>query len=170
MTLILVERLETNKKGSFQKPLWLVFIGKQKLDLLPLELLWKKYLRRFAVDHWYRFIKQRLHWTLPALSTPHQCERWSDLMPLITWQLWLAKDLVEENYLPWQKPQKNLSPGRVAQSMLGLLVEIGTPAQTPKPRGKSPGWERGQVRTKRNRYPVVKKRKSPDKKAKNKKT
>ena len=115
MTLILVERLETEKKGSLQKPLWLIFIDKQKLDLLSLEFLWKKYLRRFAVDHWYRFIKQRLHWTLPALSTPHQCERWSDLMPLITWQLWLAKDLVEENYLPWQKPQKNLSPGRVAQ-------------------------------------------------------
>ncbi|WP_293070868.1 hypothetical protein [Okeania sp. SIO2B3] len=78
MTLILVERLKTNKKGLLQKPLWLVFIGKYKLDLLPLELLWKKYLRRFAVDHWYRLIKQRLHWTLPALSTPHQCERWSE--------------------------------------------------------------------------------------------
>ncbi|MGK7930474.1 MAG: transposase, partial [Microcystaceae cyanobacterium] len=95
---------------------------------------------------------------------------WSDLMPLITWQLWLAKDIVEENYLPWQKNQKNLSPGRVAQSMFGLLVEIGTPARIPKPRGKSPGWSRGQVRTKRTRYPVVKKRKSPDNKAKNKKT
>ncbi len=170
MNLILVERLETNKKGLLQKPLWLVFIDKQKLNLLSLELLWKKYLRRFAVDHWYRLIKQRLHWTLPALSTPHQCERWSDLMPLITWQLWLAKDIVEENYLPWQKNQKNLSPGRVAQSMFGLLVEIGTPSRIPKPRGKSPGWSRGKVRTKRTRYLVVKKRKSPDKKAKNKKT
>ena len=170
MNLILVERLETKKKGLLQKPLWLVFIDKQKLNLLSLELLWKKYLRRFAVDHWYRLIKQRLHWTLPALSTPHQCERWSDLMPLITWQLWLAKDIVEEKYLPRPQPQKNLSPGRVAQSIFGLLVEIGTPARTPKPRGKSPGWSRGQVRTKRTRYPVVKKRKSPDKKAKNKKT
>jgi hypothetical protein len=170
MTLILVERLEPQKKGSLQKPLWLIFLGKQKRDLLPLELLWKKYLRRFAVDHWYRFIKQRLHWTLPSLSTPHQWERWSDLMPLITWQLWLAKDIVQENHLPWQKPQKNLSPARVAQSMFGLLVEIGTPAKIPKPRGKSPGWERGQVRTKRIRYPSVKKRKSPAQKAKNKKT
>jgi hypothetical protein len=168
MSLILVERLETHNKRLVQKPLWLVFTGKQKFDLLHLELLWKKYLRRFAVDHWYRFIKQRLHWTLPTLSTPHQCERWSDLMPLITWQLWLAKDIVEDSYLPWQKPQKNLSPGRVAQSMFGLLVEIGTPAQTPKPRGKSPGWEKGKKRNKRTRYPVVKKRKSADKKDKSK--
>ncbi|PSF26382.1 hypothetical protein C7H19_25140 [Aphanothece hegewaldii CCALA 016] len=167
MTLILVERLETQKKGSFKKPLWLVFIGQQ---ILPLEKLWKKYLRRFAVDHWYRFIKQRLHWTLPALSTPHQSERWSDLMPLMTWQLWLARDLVQEHHLPWQKPQKSLSPGRVAQSMLELLIEMGTPALSPKPRGKSTGWETGKKRNKRIRYPVVKKRKSTDKKEKKKQT
>lgn len=61
-----------------------------------------KYLRRFGVDHWYRFAKQRLHWTLPNLRTPEQSERWSDLMPLMSWQLWLAKDLVVENRLPWQ--------------------------------------------------------------------
>ena len=36
---------------------------------------------------------QRLHWTLPKLRTPEQSERWSDLMPLMSWQLWLARDL-----------------------------------------------------------------------------
>ena len=45
----------------------------------------RQYLRRFAIDHWYRFAKQRLHWTLPKLGTREQCERWSDLMPLLTW-------------------------------------------------------------------------------------
>ncbi len=160
MNLILVERLSPNKKGSSPKPLWLVWIG----DVMPpLEIIWKKYLRRFAVDHWYRFAKQRLHWTLPALSTPHQCERWSDLMPLMTWQLWLARDLVKDYHLPWQKPQTLLTPGRVAQSMLGLLVEIGTPAVSPKPRGKSSGWEKGKKRDKRTRYPVVQKRRSSQK-------
>jgi hypothetical protein len=72
MTLILVERLEPQKKDSLQKPLWWIFLGKQKRDLLPLEFLEKKYLRRFDVHHWYRFIKQRLHGKLPSLSTPHQ--------------------------------------------------------------------------------------------------
>ncbi len=101
MNLLLVERVDPKKKGLLQKPLWLVFIGK---NLPSLERLWSKYLRRFAVDHWYRFIKQRLHWTLPSLSTPHQCERWSDLMPLMTWQLWLAKDIVKEHHLPLKLP------------------------------------------------------------------
>ncbi len=61
-------------------------------EMPPLSEVWRLYLRRFTVDHWYRFLKQRLHWTLPKLSTPKQCERWSDLMPMITWELWLARE------------------------------------------------------------------------------
>lgn len=119
--------------------------------------LWRLYLRRFGVDHWYRFAKQRLHWTLPKLSTPERCERWSDLLPLMTWQLWLARALVSDNPLPWQKKQSKLTPGRVAQAMGGVLAAIGTPAAQPKIRGKSPGWSQGQVRVRRIRYPTVKK-------------
>ncbi len=86
-------------------------------------------------------------------------ERWSDLMPPLTWQLWLAREIVKDNPLPWQKNQEvgYLTPGRVAQSFLGLLTVIGTPAKNPKPRGKSKGWPKGQKRTKKIRYPIVKK-------------
>ena len=147
--------------GQSFPPLWLAWVGARTL---PLEQVWFKYLRRFGVDHWYRFAKQRLHWTLPNLRTPEQSERWSDLMPLMSWQLWLARDLVSENRLPWQSVMINLSPGRVAQSMISLLVEIGTPAQSPKPRGKSPGWAKGNIRTKPPHYPTVKKRASRPKK------
>jgi len=40
-------------------------------------------------------------------------------------------------------PEKNLSPGRVTQFRLGVLVEIGTPAKTPKPLEKLTGWKTG---------------------------
>ncbi|WP_292762692.1 hypothetical protein [Nostoc sp. NOS(2021)] len=55
-------------------------------------------MRRFTIDHWYRFLKQPLHWTVAKLSTPEQCEHWSDLMPmpLMTWELWLARDIVAD--------------------------------------------------------------------------
>ena len=33
-------------------PLWLAWVGERTL---PLETIWFKYLRRFGVDHWYRF-------------------------------------------------------------------------------------------------------------------
>jgi hypothetical protein len=52
-----------------------------------------------AIDHWYRFAKNRRPWTLLQLSTPVQCDRWSDLMPIVTGQLWLARQLVAQRPL-----------------------------------------------------------------------
>ena len=126
-------------------------------EMPSVEQTWRYYLRRFAVDHWNRFAKQRLYWTLPHFSTTKLVERWSDLMPLLSWQLWLAREIVEDNPLPWQKPQIGLTPGRVAQGFSALLAVIDTPAGDPKPRGKSPGWQKGKQRPKRTRYPIVKK-------------
>ena len=163
MSLIQVERLNPQDSGKKRRPLWLVWVGEQFLELKD---IWSQYARRFGVDHWYRFAKQRLHWTLPSFSTAQQSERWSDLMPLMTWQLWLAKDLVEECHLPWQSSQKNLTPARVAQSMFSLLVEIDTPATSPKTRGKSPGWAKGQKRRNKKTYPIAKKSYSRAKKSK----
>jgi hypothetical protein len=92
------------------RPLWLVWLGD---TLPPLEILWQYYLRRFAIEHWYRFLKQRLHWTLPQLQDPKASERWSALMVMASWQLWLARDCVRDAPLPWQKPLPQLTPGRV---------------------------------------------------------
>ena len=83
MTLIQVQRLDDDGPPRSTRPLWLAWVG----DTCPdLEHLWQPYLRRFALEHWYRFLKQRLHWTVPKLGEPKAAERWSDLMPLATWQ------------------------------------------------------------------------------------
>ena len=100
MTLILVERKALGSNCRQVKPLWLAWIGENSCSL---EVVWMEYLRRFAIEHWYRLAKQTLHWTLPHLSTPEQCDRWSDLMPLLTWQLWLAQDLVRDYHLQQAK-------------------------------------------------------------------
>jgi hypothetical protein len=55
----------------------------------PLEEVWCPYLRRFTIDHWYGFLKQRLPWTVPNFGTPKQSQRWSNVMPFMTWELWL---------------------------------------------------------------------------------
>ncbi len=93
-------------------------------------------------------------------------------MPLISWQLWLAREIVVDKPLPWQKTSEtaSLTPGRVAQAFGGVLAAIGTPAREPKPSVKSPGWQKGKKRTKRIRYPVVKKGFSRGKKEKQKST
>ncbi|MEA5503065.1 hypothetical protein VB735_08090 [Halotia wernerae UHCC 0503] len=41
--------------------------------------------------------------------------------------------------------------------MGGVFAAIGTPAVPPKPRGKSQGWTPGKRRSRKNRYPTVKK-------------
>jgi hypothetical protein len=154
MIVLRVERLKSRDTRRDPKDMWLAWIGETPP---PLAEWWSDYLRRFALDHWYRFAKGPLHWTSPQLRTPEQAERWSDLMPFITWELWLARPLAVDNPLPWQKPQTQLTPGRVRQSMGAILARIGTPACEPKPRGKSPGWPKGRQRTPAMRYPVVKK-------------
>ena len=95
-------------------------------------------------------------------------------MPLMTWQLWLARDLVTQYRLPWQSATISLSPGRVAQCVAGhpprsmflLLMQIGTPTSSPKQRGKSNGRITGFKCTPRTRYPVARKTYSKPKKQK----
>lgn len=159
MKLILVERLD-DSGGLKQQPLWLLWVGQDQPNL---DSLWRLYLHRFSIEHWYRFIKQRLHWCLPRLGTPEQSETWSHLMPLMTWQLWLARVDAQDQPLPWQQPTSHKTPGRVAQVFAAILARIYSPASSPKPRGKSPGWTAGSPRTPRTRFPTVKKTYSPPK-------
>jgi hypothetical protein len=148
--VILVKRLDV----PYSTPLWLMWVAKDKPCLTQ---VWQRYLRRFAIEHWYRFVRQRLHWTCPKFATLEQTQVWSDLMPLMTWQLWLAREIVQDCPLPWQKPMSQLSPGRIANSFAPLLARIGSPAPHPKPRGKSTGTPVGQKRKPRTRFPIVKK-------------
>jgi hypothetical protein len=148
--LILIKRLD----APHANPLWLMWVSQENPCL---SLVWQHYLRRFAIEHWYRFVRQRLHWSCPKFPTLAQTEVWSDLMPLMTWQLWLAREIVCDCPLPWQKPMAQLSPGRIANSFAPLLARIGSPAPHPKPRGKSPGSSVGHKRKPRTRFPTVKK-------------
>ena len=94
MTLILVERLETVTGRLNSQPLCSVWVG---IQIPSLAEIWQLYLRRQSSGTLVSVSKA--NFTLdgsPKLSTPEQCERWSDLMPLLTWQLWLAKDVVRE--------------------------------------------------------------------------
>jgi hypothetical protein len=150
MDVVQIERPQA--PGTRRKPriLWMGATG----ETLP-EHWWRYYAQRYPVDHWNRFAKGRSHWTLPHLATPQQSDRWSDLMPFITWQLWLARPIVADKPLPWQKPQPNLSPGRVCMGLEAILSRIGTPACVPKPRGNSPGWPKGKPRKPRECFDLI---------------
>jgi len=155
------------ERDTSAKPLWLAYQpppGQQPGDQ-PLLSLWRGYQHRWPVEPATRFRKQSLAWTLPRFQDGDACDRWTLLVTLAQWQLFLARDLIVDQPLPWQRAQENLTPERVLQGLAGLFSQIGTPAREPKARGKSLGWPKGKLRTRRERYRVVKK---PRKKAKQK--
>jgi len=84
MTLLRIERLAARDTRRDPKVVFLAYIAEQAQ---PLAQGWSLYLRRYVIEPWYRFSKQRLYWTLPRFARPEQADRWSVLMPLVTWQL-----------------------------------------------------------------------------------
>lgn len=145
------------------KPLWLVWTGGALPD--DLRTLWHGYQRRFAVEHAFRFLKQNLGWTSPQPRSPETADRWSWLLAIALWELWLARDAVADARLPWERGPvaTTLSPGRVRRGFAGLLLGLGTPARPPQPRGKSPGRRAGQCPGPAPRHPVL--RRGPPKAA-----
>jgi hypothetical protein len=158
MTLIRISRPGARGTRRDPKAVWLAWVGYNGRKPPRVEEWWRVYGRRFALEHWYRLAKGRLHWTTPRLSTPKQGEVWSDLMPMVSWELWLCRGVVCDCPLPWHKaqPPGKLTPGRVAQGMGGVIARIGTPTSVPKVRGYSPGWPTGKARRPKERHPVLK--------------
>jgi hypothetical protein len=166
-SVILVETHLEREKPS--EPFWLGYQPppQQEPGAQRLPDLWYWYQHRCSVESSIRFRKQYLYWTLPRFQTPEYCDRWTMLVNLAQWLLFLARDLVQDNPLPWQPAQEELTPERVLQGLGGLFRQIDTPAAAPQTRGKSPGWPTGNKRTRPERHRVVKKTKKKPKVARN---
>ena len=164
-SVILVEAHLEREKPT--KPFWLAFQPPphQVPDDQQLEDLWHDYQFRWPVEPSIRFRKQYLHWTLPRFQNPEYCDRWSMLVSIAQWQLFLGRNLVKDNPLPWQPAQEKLTPERVLQGFGSLFGQISTPATSPQTRGKSPGWPEGRQRTRPERHRVVRKTKKKPKAA-----
>ena len=152
------QTMEDPEYGQIEVVAW---TGEQ----LPEDLLlfWRWYCRRFTVEHGFRFAKRAVGWTTIRPRSPEAADRWSWLMAALFWQLWLARPVVADVRLPWERPlpPERLSPGRVRRAFPGLLARLGSPARAPKPRGKSPGRRPGEKPVRRTRHPVVRRTEKP---------
>lgn len=133
--------------------LWLGWQG----PVWPAAVLWSYYQMRWPIEPSFRWRKQQLYWTIPQFQSAEASDRWTMLVSLAQWMMYLARPLVQDKPLPWQKAQTEFTPGRVRQGLGALFSQIGTPAGPPKARGKSPGWPRGRARDRPERHPVVRK-------------
>ena len=95
-------------------PFWLGYQPPphQKAGDQKLEDLWLWYEYRWPVEPSIRFRKQYLNWKLPRFQTAECCDRWTMLVSLAQWQLFLGRDLVKDNLLPWQPARENPTPER----------------------------------------------------------
>ena len=122
------------------------------------DLLWRSYVRRFDLEHTFRFLKQSMGWTSPRVRHPEQADRWSCQVVAAYTQLRLARERVADLRLPWERRYDagRLTPGRFYRAVSSLLVQMGTPAKAPKPCGRSPGRPKGRRSGRAKRYPAIK--------------
>ncbi len=125
--------------------------------VITAQTIWTAYVHRWPMEPAMRFRKESLGWTVPRFQSAETGDTWTWLVALAHWMLFLARPIVRDHPLPWQKAQSRLTPQRVRQRLGTIFVQIGTPAQPPKPRGKPPGWTKGKRRTPKERHKVVKK-------------
>jgi hypothetical protein len=157
-TLVLVEVERLPRQTRLPKRLWLWWRGPGTPDLA---VLWRAYVHRFDLEHTYTFCKQTLNWTTPRVRTPQQADRWTWLVVLAYTQLRLARRTIQDVHLPWEAPQRPtrsvLTPARVRQACPHRLLTLETPANAPKPCGRSPGRPKGARSGSAPRFPALKK-------------
>lgn len=156
-----VERLPGNRDP---KPLWL-WHSDPDAAAHDVDRLWRIFLRRFDLEHTFRFFKQALGLTRPRLRTPEQADRWVWLVLAAYTQLRLARSLAEDLRHPWEKPlgPDQLTPGRVRRGYPRIRRALGTPASPPKATRPGPGRPKGRTSTPAPRHPVGKKPNKKDK-------
>ncbi len=131
------------------KPLWL-WHSAAASTAEQVDRLWQTFLRRFDLEHTFRFLKQTLGWTAPRLRTPEAADRWTWLMLAAHTQLRLARGIVEDVRRPWERAAPapaRLSPARVRRGFRRVRPAAGSPANPPKHSRPGPGRPPGSRNT-----------------------
>lgn len=129
---LLVQRLPGDRDP---KPVWLWVSKLAPSGGAEVDHWWSMYLRRFNLEHIFRFLKQTLGWTRPHLPDPAAADRWTWLILAAHTQLRLARVLVADHRLPWQQPLP-------AASMTPARTRTASRSQKP-PQGTRPTRRQG---------------------------
>jgi DDE family transposase len=159
-----VVKVEIFSKQDYTKtllpPLLLILSGKRRREISALEA-YQSYRRRFDIEHFFRFVKQKLLFC--AYQTPdldHQISWWW-FCCMAYWLLYHVRHIGQGCTRPWHKKQnstKPAGPGEVKRVFaIKIFPVLGSPAPPPISRKKSRGRELGMRFPKRARKKVVKK-------------
>jgi hypothetical protein len=158
-TLVRIVRYDEQGVQVGQHPLWLIVIGQQRHALTLLEI-YHAYARRYDLEHFFRFGKQKL--LLVDFQTPETAreEAWWQLVHIAYAQLWMAREMASLLPRPWERnlptmQTRRISPTAVQRDFARIIRQLGTPAKPPKRRGNSPGRSKGFKLPPRPRHKVV---------------
>ena len=144
-----VDRLPGDRNPE---PLWL-WSARAGTSAAEVDRAWQAFLRRFDIEHMFRFFKQTLGWTRPRLRDPAAADRWTWILLACYAQLRLARHLAADIRLPWQRPcpPGRLTPARVRRGFRNIRQTLPCPASAPKPGKPGPGRPPGS----KNRHPAT---------------
>jgi DDE superfamily endonuclease len=144
-----VDRLPGDRSPE---PLWL-WSSRARTSAAEVNRAWQAFLRRFDIEHMFRFFKQVLGWTRPRLRDPAAADRWTWIIIACYAQLRLARHLAADIRLPWQRPcpPGRLTPARVRRGFRNIRQALPDLAGAPKPGKPGPGRPPGS----RNRRPAT---------------
>ncbi|MEV7239590.1 NF041680 family putative transposase [Streptomyces sp. NPDC051020] len=132
-----VERLPS---GGSPKPLWLWW-SRTDTDATLADTIWSCFLRRFDLEHTFRYWKQHLGWTRPRLREAAAADRWTVLVMAVYTQLRLARPLAEDLKRPWERPLpvERMTPGRVRRGFRQVRRSLPVLTKPTKPSRPGPG-------------------------------
>ena len=164
--LVDVVKVEIFAKDDYTKtllpPLLLILSGKRRRDITALEA-YQSYRRRFDIEHFFRFVKQKLLFC--AYQTPeldHQISWWW-FCCMAYWLLYQVRHIGQGSTRPWHKKRDSkrpAGPGEVKRLFATRIFPVlGSPSHPPTIREKSRGRKIGTRFPKRERKKVIKKSK-----------
>lgn len=145
----------------FKKPLWLEVVGERRDELTSWQV-YDCYTQRYDIEHCFRFGKQKLLLAGSQTSNTRHEENLTWLALLSLSMLYQVRHLANEIRYRWEKHRvvvlgEPRSASQVQRDYARIIREIGTPARIPKPRGKSPGRQKGTIVPRRMEQPVIRK-------------
>ena len=115
----------------------------------------RAYFHRFDIEHMFRFLKQTLGLTGYSCQQPESFDTWFNVVLVAFTQLLLARHVVEDQRLPWEKKRATLTPGRVRRAIKRPLHDSWHPVgRSFVPRGGF-GAAKGRAQRPRMRHPVT---------------
>jgi hypothetical protein len=159
--VVRVEFLRPDGTPRYKRPMWLFWTGP---ETVALQDICRMYLWRFAIEHFFRFMKQHLGLNANQSTDLVSTDQWMWLCAIAYWQLLLMRDEIPYARPAWYSAQsalekKRMTPGQVQRGAFRFLVQVGTPALPTRTAGKGKGRKKGYRPAPRERFPVVKKAK-----------